>query len=90
MADETDADLTIVQLSAALREANVAAHSAEERALAAEAEAARLRGVVEAAKGHFQHITEYWNQSETEGAMSDALWEILATAHGALAALEAK
>lgn len=31
------------------------------------------------------HIQEYWNGSRTEGAMSDALDEILATARAAIA-----
>lgn len=31
------------------------------------------------------HIEEYWNRSETDGAMSDALHEIIGTAQNALA-----
>lgn len=32
-----------------------------------------------------EHIAEYWNGSETTGAMSDALAEIVATAQNAIA-----
>ena len=46
----------------------------------AHADIAWLVGEVERLREAMQHIREYWNGSETNGAMSDALEEILATA----------
>ena len=39
---------------------------------------------IERLRGHLVHIGEYWNGSETDGAMSDALAEIKATVTVAL------
>lgn len=37
-----------------------------------------------------EHIIEYWNKDENQGAMSDALWHILETAEQALIGEKAK
>jgi len=55
-----------------------ARHAAAEIANEADAEIARLRDAL-------THIAEYWNRSENDTAMNDALFHMIETAEGALA-----
>jgi hypothetical protein len=60
-----------------------AANYAHHQALASQA--ARVRELEEA----LTHIVEYWNRSENDRAMSDALYHMIETAQAALTPKEA-
>lgn len=53
------------------------------------AELAEARAVVEKQGDALTHIAEYWNRSENDKAMNDALYHMIDTAEAALASKEA-